>query len=709
VGPVSRQPLAEVAPRGGRGILLDVNKRTGVMLSKRSHEQAAPSLPDSLRFGRAICGDLAQAERREWWLANGLGAYAAGTVAGSLTRRYHGLLVAPVNPPLGRVLVLAKADATLAEGERAWPLHTNRWGSGAVTPKGYLRIESFRLDGRMPVWRYAVGEGWVEQRIWMEHGANRTYVAWRFEPLDPGDRRVRVLRVRLLANARDHHGSARPGHFDPVVEVEGGHLSMSVPGAFALHIRVPAGKLRPEKTWVESFDLPVERERGLDAADNHLGIAEAELPLEAGEWTGLAACLEDRAAPELVAAMTRALERDQAVLAQALDAEPAYAKAPDWVRRLVLAADDFVFARPLPDAPQGESVIAGYPWFGDWGRDTMIALPGLTLATGRPESARNILETFARFVDQGMLPNVFPGAGETPDYNTVDAALWYFEAWRAYVEVTGDAAILQKVFPTLEAMVNWHLRGTRYGIRVDPADGLLRAGAPGVQLTWMDAKVGDWVVTPRIGKPVEINALWINALRIMGGFATRLGKGEDPYAGLADRVEAAFQRFVKPDGGLLDLLDGPQGDDPTVRPNQIFAVSLPHSPLSPEQQARVVGECARELYTTYGLRSLAPSDPHYRPHYVGGVWERDGAYHQGPVWGWLLGHFALAVYRVHGDAGATLALLSPVAEHLRDAALGTVSEIFDGAAPHLPRGAPAQAWSVACILDAWWRLTKSDQ
>ncbi len=672
-------------------------------------KEARRKLPRALGFGRAICGDLVQAECREWWLANGLGGYAGGTIAGSLIRRYHGLLVVPVEPPLGRVLVLAKADATLVEGDRVQPLHTNRWRSGAVTPEGYAQIESFRLDGRMPVWRYAVEGGRVEQRVWMERAVNRTYVAWRFEPLDPGDSRARLLKVRLLANARDHHGSARTGHFDPVVDVDEGHLSMRVPGAFALHIRIPAGSLHPDKTWVEDFDLPVERERGLADADNHLCIGEAELPLRAGEWCGLAAGLEDGPTPDLPSAMARSLDQDEAVLAQALAAELAYREAPDWVCRLILTADDFIFARPLPDVPEGKSIIAGYPWFGDWGRDTMIALPGLTLATGRPQIARRILETFTRFVDQGMLPNSFPGNGVTPAYNTVDAALWYFDAWRAYVEATGDTAALRKVFPILESMVDYHLRGTRYGIGVDSADGLLRAGEPGVQLTWMDAKVGDWVVTPRIGKPVEINALWYNALQVMAGFAASLDREARRYRELADRAGSAFKRFVKPEGGLLDLLDGPQGDDPSVRPNQIFAVSLPHSPLSHEEQARVVGECARELYTSYGLRSLAPSHPDYRPCYVGGVWERDGAYHQGPVWGWLLGHFALAVYRVQGDAAAALALLAPVAEHLADAGLGTFSEIFDGAPPHLPRGTPAQAWSVACTLEAWWRLTTGDR
>ena len=373
----------------------------------------------------------------------------------------------------------------------------------------------------------------------------------------------------------------------------------------------------------------------------------------------------------------------------------------------MLAAGRFQLARPQPGLPDGESVIAGYPWFGDWGRDTMIALPGLTLATGRFDSARRILRTFARFVDQGMLPNVFPGAGETPDYNTVDAGLWYFEAWRAYLEASGDWPVLTEVFPVLADMIDWHVRGTRYRIGMDATDGLLHAGEPGVQLTWMDAKVGDWVVTPRIGKPVEINALWYNALNIMADFAERLGQPSASYAELAARVRQGFQRFIRPNGaGLFDVLDGPNGDDPTPRPNQIFAVSLPHSSLDPEIQQTVVRVCGRELLTSYGLLSLAPDHPDYRPYYLGGVWERDGSYHQGPVWAWLLGHYALAEYRVHGDAAAAQARLWPIRDHLLDAGLGTVSEILDGAAPHIPRGAPAQAWSVACVLEAWWWLER---
>jgi 4-alpha-glucanotransferase len=266
---------------------------------------------------------------------------------------------------------------------------------------------------------------------------------------------------------------------------------------------------------------------------------------------------------------------------------------------------------------------------------------------------------------------------------------------------------LTEVFPVLADMIDWHVRGTRYRIGMDPADGLIHAGEPGVQLTWMDAKVGDWVVTPRIGKPVEINALWYNALNLMADFAKRLGQPSAPYAELAAKARQGFQRFVRPDGaGLFDVLDGPAGDDPTPRPNQIFAVSLPYSPLDPETQQAVVRVCGRELLTSYGLRSLAPGHDDYRPYYLGGVWERDGSYHQGPVWAWLLGHYALAEYRVHGDAAAAQARLQTIRDHLLDAGLGTVSEILDGAPPHVPRGVPAQAWSVACVLEAWWRLER---
>jgi 4-alpha-glucanotransferase len=338
----------------------------------------------------------------------------------------------------------------------------------------------------------------------------------------------------------------------------------------------------------------------------------------------------------------------------------------------------------------------------------MIALPGLCLATGRFDAARRILETFARFVDRGMLPNVFPGAGDVPEYNTVDAALWYVEAWRAYVEATGDDAALRRVFSVLEQIIEGYTRGTRYGIAVDPADGLVRAGEPGVQLTWMDARVGDWVVTPRRGKPVEINALWYNALSAMVQLAERIGAAAEPHRTAAARARQGFARFLLPEGGgLYDALDGPEGNDATLRPNQILAVSLPASPLDPAAQRAVLARVARALLTSHGLRSLAPGEAAYRGVYRGDVRERDGCYHQGPVWAWLLGHFALAHYRVHGDAAAAQRRLEPIGDHLADAGLGQVSEIFDGDPPHTPRGCPAQAWSVAGVLEAWWRLERA--
>ncbi|MCW2244050.1 amylo-alpha-1,6-glucosidase [Azospirillum canadense] len=659
-----------------------------------------------IRFGRAVCGDLTQAERREWWLANGLGAYAAGTIAGSLTRRYHGLLVAPVEPPLGRRLVFAKADATLIADGREWPLFTNRWASGALAPTGHEHAESFHLDRRIPVWTYAVAGRRVEARVWLEQGKNTVTTAWRLHP-DAGDGDGVALRVTLLVNGRDHHGTTDRHGFNPDLRTDApDRLRVVEPGGFTLTLHAPSGRIEPRRDWHADFLLPIEEERGLAPVDHHLCVGDAVFNLRPGQWVGVVGSLEAEADTDIPASLARRRAQEAAVLDSADDALPEMADAPGWVRRLVLACDSFLFARPLPGVPDGQSVIAGYPWFGDWGRDTMIALPGLTLATGRADSARRILETFARFVDHGMLPNVFPGAGERADYNTVDAALWYVEAWRAYVEATGDLDALARTFPVLADIIDWHRRGTRYGIGEDPADGLLRAGEPGLQLTWMDAKIGDWVVTPRHGKPVEINALWFNALRAMAGFADRLGRPAGFYVEAAEKVRCSFTRFIRPQGGLYDVIDGPDGDA-TIRPNQIFAVSLPFSPLEPAVQARVVAECRRELLTSHGLRSLAPDHPDYRGHYHGGVWERDGGYHQGPVWAWLIGPFALAVHRVTGDADAAQRLLEPIADHLTDAALGQVSEIFDGAPPHTPRGCPVQAWSAACVLEAWWRLEQT--
>jgi 4-alpha-glucanotransferase len=662
-------------------------------------------LPDFIHCGRAICGDLVQAERREWWVTNGLGGYAAGTVAGCLTRGYHGLLIAPMHAPRDRRLIFAKADPILVDGDRDIALFSNRWAGDVVSPNGYVHLESFRLEGRMPVWRFAVGDIVLEQRIWLEPGANTSYVAWRLTA--PGNARPLQLRVHLLVNNRGHHARTRMHDFQPVLEALHPTLRLVETDDFILRLWTCGGVIRDGVSWFENFDLLVEHERGLAHRDHHFCLGEALLELRPGVWTGVVASLDEAADLDLSAAMQRFLNRDRALLAQAESQHPEWRLAPDWVRQLVLAADSFIVARPLPDWPDGRSVLAGYPWFGDWGRDTMIALPGLTLATGRPDLARRILLTYARFLDQGMLPNQLPAAGEPPGYNTVDAALWYVEAWRAVLEAGADAETLAEALPIVQEIIAWHIAGTRYGIGMDASDTLLRAGEPGTQLTWMDAKIEDWVVTPRLGKPVEINALWYNALCSVADIARRLGQSPAFYEDLADQVRHGFRRFIRPDGeGLYDVLDGPDGHDAQIRPNQIFAVSLQHSPLDLAAQQAVVRVCGRELLTSCGLRSLAPCCAGFRPYYLGDVQARDSGYHQGPVWAWLLGHYALADYRVSGDAAAAQAWLEPIRDHLTDAGLGTVSEIFDGAPPHQPRGAPAQAWSVACILAAWQRLER---
>jgi predicted glycogen debranching enzyme len=335
----------------------------------------------------------------------------------------------------------------------------------------------------------------------------------------------------------------------------------------------------------------------------------------------------------------------------------------------------------------------------------MISLPGLTLTTGRPEIARSILRTFAQYVDQGMLPNRFPDAGETPEYNTVDATLWYFEAIRQYYAATEDDDLLRDLFPVLADVIDWHCRGTRYNIHLDAADGLLYAGTEGVQLTWMDAKVGDQVITPRIGKPIEINALWYNALRTMAKFARQIGKPHQEYEAIADRTLAKFSRFWNEAAGYCyDVIDTSDGEDDSLRPNQIFAVSLPQSPLTPFQQQQVVNVCGQKLLTSHGLRSLSPDHPDYTGHYVGNGAERDRVYHQGTVWGWLLGPFALAHLRVYNNPTQAQKILAPMANHLATHGLGNLSEIFDGDAPMTARGCIAQAWTVAEVLRAWMAI-----
>ena len=447
--------------------------------------------------------------------------------------------------------------------------------------------------------------------------------------------------------------------------------------------------------WYFNFEYAAEQERGLDAHEDLFNPFVLRFPAHHGATATIVASTQVRPAKLASVLREQEIKRRQAVIQRAPSSDP-------LIQQLTAAADQFIVQR-------GElnSIIAGYHWFADWGRDTMIALPGITLMTGRPDVARNILEAFAQSADQGMLPNRFPDAGESPEYNTVDATLWLFEAVRSYLQYTGDYDFVRtRLYPKLKEIIDWHTRGTRYGIRLD-SDGLLACGEAGVQLTWMDAKIGDWVVTPRTGKPVEIQALWYNALSILRDLAHEFGdSGPKTFLGeLAKETKDSFNaQFWNADAGCLyDVVDG-QHRDAAIRPNQIFAVSLFHGMLPPKKQRQIVEVVQRELLTPLGLRSLSPSDPNYRPRYEGGVVERDSAYHQGTVWPWLIGPYISAYVKVHKRSKEARRqaelLLKPFEEHLRMAALGQISEIADADSPYEPRGCVAQAWSIGELLRA---------
>ena len=663
-------------------------------------ERAGDSSEPAITFGREVCNDLAVAERQEWLVTNGIGGFAAGTVSGNLTRRYHGLLIAALNPPVGRTQLVAKVDEVIEYVGASYSLAANRWSGGAIEPHGYVHIQNFRLEGTVPVWQIALGEALLEKRIWMRQGENTTYVQYQVkrcsQPLH--------LRVAVLVNYRDYHSTTHAGDWQMKVESlpNGVHVH-PFEGAIRFKLLSARGHWEPRHEWHRDCFLPQERYRGLDDHEDHLNAATFGIQLSFGESVTLVFTSEPNVDLNGECAEESQRSHDSQITTAWRKTSSHAATVPASIQQLVHAAAQFIVKRPLPDNPQGCSIIAGYPWFADWGRDTMIALPGLTVATGRPEIAKQILVSFSRYVDGGMLPNNFPDAGGRPEYNTVDAAFWYIEAIRQYYEATQDRETLAVLFPTLLQIIDGHLKGTRYHIHVDDSDGLLYAGEPGVQLTWMDARVDGREVTPRIGKPIEINALWYNALETLTRLAPVVGKLADPFAKMASVVEKSFAKFWNASAGYCyDVIDSSGvGSDPTLRPNQIFAVSLPQSPLTAEQQKSVVDICARRLLTPHGLRSLDPRHPAYQGHYGGSPAQRDGAYHQGTAWGWLLGPFALAHFRVYRDRQLALSFLEPLCQQIQAHGLGTLSEIADGDAPFSPRGCVAQAWTVAETLRAW--------
>jgi predicted glycogen debranching enzyme len=659
-------------------------------------------------------GSLQTLLEREWLITNGLGGYASGTIAGAATRRYHGLLIAAQPAPLGRLMMLNH----LSEQLRLPDWSTIRVGGvehvgGTLDLHGIDYLSEFRLVSGLPVWRYELPGHVVEKRVFMLHWQNTVCVTYHLVS-GPGPLR---LKLRPAVHFR--------GHDEPVGGVRGDqymltavekryevHAGRGLP-PLRLHIAGEAASFTLDSQTRPNVLYRMEESRGYDATGTMWSPGFFRITLRAGRDVALLASTEEwervLALPADAAWNAERERRQRLLQAASGPVQTGYGA------ELVLAADQFIVkpvtrqadaVRLQAAGDEIRSIIAGYHWFTDWGRDTMISFEGLTLTTGRHAEAGYLLRSFSLYVRDGLIPNLFPEGRHEGVYHTADATLWYFHALNRYVEVTGDRETLLRLLPTLHDFINHHIRGTRFGIGVDPDDGLLRQGEEGYQLTWMDAKVGDWVVTPRRGKAVEINALWYNALRLLEGW-TRQEENEAKAAPLAEaarRAQESFnKRFWYASGRYLyDVVDGEQGDDAACRPNQIFAFSLRHAVLDPARWEAVLSVVRNQLLTPVGLRSLAPGHPDYKAKYYGDLRSRDAAYHQGTVWAWLLGPFIDAWLRVYPeDRVGARRFLEGFQNHRGEACIGSISEVFDAEAPFAPRGCIAQAWSVAEVLRSW--------
>ncbi len=647
-----------------------------------------------IEFGSDICGHMESATKREWLETNGLGGFASSTVIGLNTRRYHGLLTAATKPPVGRIVMLSKLEETVVLNGQRFELSANQY-SGAIHPHGFQFLRRFRLDP-FPVFTYQVEGLEIEKSVFMIHGENSTVIQYRISGQIQGNV---FFELRPLIAFRDYHSTTHEnGSINATVDDQPSQKTIKPYSDLpSLHLAHTPAAMDPAHFWFRNFEYQVERERGLDFYEDLFSPFALKFELSGGSTAALIASI----APHDVARVPKYEQAERERRRRVAGLAPFHSDSP-LLSALVAAADHYIVSRG-----DQKTVIAGYHWFSDWGRDTMIALPGLTLVTGRSDIARSILLEFAKHVDQGMLPNRFPDAGETPEYNTVDATLWFFEAVRAFLQYTQDYEFVRtNMYEVLQNIVSRHIRGTRYGIRMDQ-DGLLLSGVPGVQLTWMDAKVGEWVVTPRHGKPVEIQALWYNALRVLEHLAGKFGDREkkNEYGALADQACASFHDLFwnEPSGCLFDVVNGDFRDG-AIRPNQVLAISLTNAILTGDRAKSVLDVVQRELLTPVGLRSLAPGDPQYKPRYEGNPMSRDGAYHQGTVWAWLIGPFLTAYKKVNGNRKAvrdTMAqMLAGFESHLSEAGVGQASEIFDADPPHRPAGCIAQAWSVSELLRA---------
>jgi predicted glycogen debranching enzyme len=652
---------------------------------------------------------------REWLVTNGLGGYASGTIAGAATRRYHGLLVAALPAPLGRVMMFNH----LLEQVRLPDWSTVQFGGeerqgGSLELHGTGYLTEFRLEAGLPVWRYEVNGIVLEKRVFLPHMQNTVYLNYR---LLSGEKPVR-LKLRPSVHFRPHDAPVSDDHPSPYLfsAVEDRYelcVSGSPMPPLRLRIWGQNGAFTVHYRKFPHILYRVEESRGYDSTGTLWCPGHFWVDLTRGQDATVVASTESW---EMILALdprgafSAEQERRHRLHGGACPAAQVGAGAD-----LIWAADQFIItpcgrvedaARARAAGDEIRTVIAGYHWFTDWGRDTMISLEGLTLVTGRQIEAGFILRTFAHYIRDGLIPNLFPEGGKEGLYHTADATLWFFHAIARYVEYTRDLETLRLLIPRLQDIIEHHLRGTRFGIQVDPRDGLLRQGEQGYQLTWMDAKVGDWVVTPRRGKAVEINALWYNALRLLEGWV-RAEKGDEaarPLAGHADKARQAFnERFwYAPGGYLYDVVDGEQGDDSACRPNQVFAISLDHPVLDSSRWLPVLKSVHQRLLTPVGLRSLAPGHPDYKAKYYGDLRSRDVAYHQGTVWGWLIGPFIDAWLKVYPkDRAGARHFLDGLVAQLSDACIGSLSEVWDAEEPFTPRGCIAQAWSVAEVLRSW--------
>jgi len=647
-------------------------------------------------LGRQHLGDFEKAMGIEWLETNGLGGYASSTVLGINTRKYHSLLTAATKRPVGRVLMVSRLDETLVIDGVRFEIFASEYKT-TLHPRGYRHLEGVRLDP-FPVFTYVVGGIKLEKCIFMPYGENTTCVTYRVESLPNGPRTSQVLlEVRPILGFREHHSLMKEDPaFDVGVDIARGMLRARPPGGLpALHVTLGQARFEPGAYWYNDYFYRREKESGYDASEDLLSPGRFVITFEDTETAGMAFSTNPGPVDDIEAVKNTEIKRRAGIIDSPVANQ-------DLGRHLLRAADAFLVRR----GEKGTSIVAGYPWFTDWGRDSMISLPGLTLVTGRLEDARRIIETFASHMDRGLIPNRFPDSSGGAEYNTIDATLWMFEAARKYYEYTDDGDFITRLLPRLRESIKYHLEGTHFGIRSD-SDGLLMGGEKGVQLTWMDAKVGGKVITARRGKAVEVNALWYNALRIAADFCAEFGglAEESRYDYLARQTFDSFNKqfWDQKRMCLFDFINGDYKDD-AVRPNQIFAISLTHPVLEFARWKHVIEVVEEELLTPYGLRTLSPMHPAYKGGYGGDLETRDHAYHQGTVWPWLLGHYIRAYLRTYGRDGKTIqhcfALLEAFLDHLKQAGLGTVSEIFDGDPPYRPNGCIAQAWSVAELLRA---------